>query len=194
MSGSPALRAASFSVSVPAWLTEWEKTLPVAFSDDESAMAFAVEAAARNVSEKTGGPFGALIVDDLSGHPLAAGVNIVVSAGSSVLHAEIVAIMRAQALTGSYLASGRRGRAVTLYSSAEPCAMCMGAIPWSGISRIVCGARDEDVRAVGFDEGDKPADWTAAYGKRGIEVTRDILREKASEVLRAYSASAGMIY
>ena len=72
--------------------------------------------------------------------------------------------------------------------------MCMGAIPWSGVSRIVVAARDEDVRAIGFDEGVKPTDWIGVYQRRGISVRRDVLREESIAVLRAYAERGGLLY
>jgi tRNA(Arg) A34 adenosine deaminase TadA len=81
-----------------------------------------------------------------------------------------------------------------LVSSTEPCAMCLGAIPWSGVRGLVCGARDEDARAAGFDEGTKPANWAKALDERGIEVVRDVLRDEAREVLRSYVSGGGTIY
>lgn len=72
--------------------------------------------------------------------------------------------------------------------------MCMGAIPWSGVSRIFVAARDEDVRAIGFDEGVKPTDWIGVYQRRGISVRRDVLREESIAVLRAYTERGGLLY
>jgi tRNA(Arg) A34 adenosine deaminase TadA len=72
--------------------------------------------------------------------------------------------------------------------------MCLGALPWSGVARVVCGARDADARAVGFDEGDKPADWVEALQARGIEVLVDVEREAAAALLRDYVARGGLVY
>ncbi len=72
--------------------------------------------------------------------------------------------------------------------------MCLGAIPWSGLSRLFCGARDEDARAIGFDEGAKPSDWATALNQRGVQVERDLLRWKAVAVLNRYASSGGKIY
>lgn len=72
--------------------------------------------------------------------------------------------------------------------------MCLGAIPWSGVSRLVCGARDEDARRIGFDEGDKPSDWIGRLRKRGIEVVRDVSRTEAVSVLEEYARNGGIIY
>jgi tRNA(Arg) A34 adenosine deaminase TadA len=81
-----------------------------------------------------------------------------------------------------------------LVTSCEPCAMCFGAVPWSGVTSLVCGARKDDAQLAGFDEGDKPENWAAALERRGIRVTQDLLRDEARQVLRDYSASDGTIY
>jgi tRNA(Arg) A34 adenosine deaminase TadA len=125
---------------------------------------------------------------------LAVGVNQVLASRCSLAHAELLAIgIAQQSLGGPDL-----GRLVpggcTLVSSAEPCAMCLGAIPWAGINRLVCGARDEDVRAIGFDEGDKPKEWARALERRGIAVIRDCLRREAAAVIRDYPDAGGIIY
>lgn len=72
--------------------------------------------------------------------------------------------------------------------------MCLGAVMWSGVRRLVCGARGADAEAVGFDEGAKPAAWPEALERRGILVLRDVCREQAAAVLRDYHASGGIIY
>jgi tRNA(Arg) A34 adenosine deaminase TadA len=60
--------------------------------------------------------------------------------------------------------------------------MCLGAIHWSGLTEVVCGARDEDVRSIGFDEGHKPPDWSALLAQWGIGVQADVLRADAVAV------------
>jgi tRNA(Arg) A34 adenosine deaminase TadA len=72
--------------------------------------------------------------------------------------------------------------------------MCAGAIPWSGVVRVVTGALDADVRAIGFDEGAKPEAWAEALRERGIEVTEGVQREAAVAVLKGYAALGGTIY
>jgi tRNA(Arg) A34 adenosine deaminase TadA len=72
--------------------------------------------------------------------------------------------------------------------------MCFGAIPWSGVTRLVCGARDEDARRIGFDEGPKLSDWQDALKVRGIIVARDVLRKEAVGVLDLYVRLGGPIY
>jgi len=72
--------------------------------------------------------------------------------------------------------------------------MCLGAVAWSGVKRLVCGARDSDARQIGFDEGAKPQHWVHELGCRGIEVVRDVCREEAVRVLRAYVGRGGEVY
>lgn len=72
--------------------------------------------------------------------------------------------------------------------------MCLGAIPWSGVEHVVCGATKEDVEAAGFDEGARPTDWQAQLQARGIALTTGILRDRARDVLNAYRDSGGNIY
>jgi tRNA(Arg) A34 adenosine deaminase TadA len=118
----------------------------------------------------------------------------VLSGGCSVLHAEIVTIMAAQKKAGTYDLSSADLPPYELVTSTEPCAMCLGAVTWSGIRRLVCGARGEDAEEVGFDEGEKPAAWPEALERRGIAVLRDVCRERASAVLKDYGTTGGIIY
>jgi tRNA(Arg) A34 adenosine deaminase TadA len=103
--------------------------------------------------------------------------------------------MLAIALAGRALGSFDLGiRATELVSSTEPCAMCLGAVPWSGVRRLVCGARDEDARRIGFDEGDKPSDWIGRLRTRGIDVVQDVYRAEVTSVLEEYALAGGTIY
>ena len=180
-------------IPLPAWFDVWVAALPERLDDDAAAMSLALEACRRNLDARTGGPFGAVVTDAETGQILGVGVNLVTSGRASVLHAEIVALTLAQRRAGcDNLSAG--GRAATLYATAEPCAMCLGAIPWSGVSRLVCGARDADVRAIGFDEGDKMSDWVVALRRRGIAVTRDFRREEAVGLLARFAVEGGVRY
>jgi len=160
--------------------------------DVEARMALVLQLAAATVANSSGGPFAAALFTLGDGRIVAAGVNLVLATRAPVAHAEIVAI----ALAGSRLGTHDLARVgpLELVTSCEPCAMCMGALPWAGVSRVVCGARDEDARAVGFDEGDKHPDWPDRLRARGIEVVRDVGREEAAEILRRYADAGGVIY
>lgn len=176
------------TVALPSWVADIAR--PVS-SADRDIMRYVIELARANVEHRTGGPFGCAIVGQ-SGEVVGIGVNLVEHAKCCVFHAEIVAIINASDRVASWNVE-ELGPA-TLYTSAEPCAMCMGAIPWSGIHRVVVAARDEDVRAIGFDEGVKPADWIDVYRRRGITVHRDVLREESVAILREYAARGGLLY
>ncbi len=159
---------------------------------DESRISLAINLARRNVAEGTGGPFATLIVRESSGEIVAAGVNVVVPSSTAIAHGEVTAIAAAGQRSGNFDlgASGATG----LYTSTEPCLMCLGATVWSGVSRLVIGARDADAAAVGFDEGPKPEAWVEQLVARGIQVVQDVRRTEAAHVLLDYAAGGGPIY
>jgi tRNA(Arg) A34 adenosine deaminase TadA len=72
--------------------------------------------------------------------------------------------------------------------------MCLGAIPWSGLRGLVCGARVADAEAIGFDEGSRPRGWVSALERRGLRVVRDVRRAEARAVLREYAEAGGALY
>lgn len=183
-----------FSFRLPVWVSEQLGEPGRAYPTLEERMRLAITLARENVARRTGGPFGAAVFDLQDHTVIAPGVNIVVAANSSFLHAEIVAMVLAQQVLGHFDLSAAGLPECELVTSTEPCAMCLGAVGWSGVKRLVCGARDEDARRIGFDEGAKPADWPAELACRGIDVVRDVCREEAASVLRAYAEGNGEIY
>jgi len=178
-------------IALPEWVRDVVADHPGPFTNDAAAMALAVDLARGNLDAGDGGPFGAVLVDHERGTLVAIGVNLVLRTQLSSMHAEIVALSLAHKALATWDLSGH---SLTLVSSAEPCAMCLGAIPWSGVERLVCAARDADARAAGFDEGDKPQAWPERLRRRGIEVVRDCRRHEAAKVLADYAAAAGTIY
>ena len=177
-------------IAVPAWVSAFEADHAGVYLTAEARMA--LDLSRHNIAEGTGGPFGAAVFDLATGQLVAAGVNLVVRSSCSLAHAEMVALARTQQRLGTWNLAAK-GR-FELATSCTPCAMCLGAVPWSGVCSLVCGARDGDARAIGFDEGAKPADWAGELQNRGIAVTQDILRDPAAAVLRAYAAGGGTIY
>lgn len=182
------------TLSLPLWLEHALPSPDTAFPSVENRMRLVVELAEQNSTEGTGGPFAAAVFDGGTGRFIAAGVNLVTSLNSSIAHAEIIAIMLAQQRAGTYDLGGRGMPLFELVTSSEPCAMCLGAIPWSGVRRLVCGASGEDVAALGFDEGAKPAEWQRELEVRGIAVVRNTCRNDAVAVLRRYAERGGIIY
>ena len=179
-------------LELPGWvaefLAEWDGPLTTL----EGRMALAVALSRENVERGTGGPFGALVIRERDSKLLGAGVNTVTRSGISLAHAEMVAVSMAQAALGDWNL-GATDR-VQLITSCEPCAMCFGAVPWSGVQSLAWGAQREDAEAAGFDEGEKPADWQEALQRRGIMSVGPVLRDEAAAVLAHYARSDGMIY
>ena len=184
----------SFTLHLPDWLEKFALQKGHSFPTVDERMRFVIELSRLNVRHGTGGPFAAAVFRTDAGSLLASGVNLVLSARCSVLHAEIVTLIAAQRKAGTHDLSSPELPRYELVTSTEPCAMCMGAVAWSGVRRLVCGARGEDAEETGFDEGEKPNAWTEALERRGISVLRDICRAQAAAVLREYRAAGGVIY
>ncbi|MDG5767202.1 nucleoside deaminase [Balneolales bacterium ANBcel1] len=183
-----------FRFQLPGWVSSVLPAPDHIYRTDEEKMRLAIALARENVRNDTGGPFGAAVFNRDTGRLIAPGVNIVVPARWSGGHAEMVAYALAQQVLETHDLGGEDMPFCELFTSTEPCSMCLGATPWSGVRRVVCAARDEDARAAGFDEGPKPADWSDALEQRGISVARDLLREEAIRVLQDYVQRGKPIY
>ncbi len=187
-------QAESIRIELPSWLRSFRRQLPERLDGPEERMRVAISLSRQNVLEGSGGPFGALVVGRTSGRVIALGVNRVEPTHCSSAHAEIVALTLAQqSLANWNLSAGGAGE-IELVSSCEPCAMCLGAIPWSGVTSLLCGATKSDAEAAGFDEGDRPEAWTDKLRARRIQVTTGLLRVEAAAVLSDYAKSGLTIY
>ena len=129
------------TLELPGWVEELLPDPGGTYPTEEDRMRLVVELSRLNVERETGGPFGAAIFERETGRLLAPGVNLVVASSCSVAHAEMVAIMIAQQVVGDFDLGSEGKPAYELYASTEPCAMCFGAIPWSGVRALLCGAR-----------------------------------------------------
>ena len=187
------MKPPELTIRLPEWVAEYLDQSSKIFPCIEDRMDFVIELSRKNIENQTGGPFGAAVFDE-TGRLIAPGINMVIPANCSIFHAEMVAIALAQKVLGRFDISNGGKFDFDLVATTEPCAMCFGAIPWSGVHRLVCGARGEDAQAIGFDEGPKLKNWTAALSDRGIDVIRDVHREKAAAVLNDYLKSGGLIY
>lgn len=174
-------------LTLPAWIHDAFDPAAT-YAGDADKMALAIALSRHNVEAASGGPFGAVVFGP-DHRIIAVGVNRVVPHTTSLAHAENMAYMLAQ----QRLRTPRLNDAVapvTLATSSQPCCQCYGATIWAGIDRLLIGARAEDVMALTpFDEGPLPTDWIGELGKRGIEVVRDLRRDEACAVLRAYGQS-----
>ncbi len=180
------------TISLPGWVGDWTASWAGGLASSEEGMAFAIATASENVARGSGGPFAAAVIDKGQGQLISVGVNVVTASGLSIAHAEMVAISLAQHRLGDWNLA-KQGN-FCLVTTCEPCAMCFGAVPWSGVRSLVCGARKSDAETAGFDEGDKPRDWVESLRKRGIDVELDVLREQAARIFRQYRETGGVVY
>jgi tRNA(Arg) A34 adenosine deaminase TadA len=187
------MRAHDVRITLPDWVdarVPWDRPHESA----EERVALAIALSRENVARRTGGPFGAVVFDGETLHAVAVGVNLVEDARNAVLHAEIVALMLAQAALGRYTLNAPDLPPHLLATSCEPCAMCLGAILWSGVQELECGASRADAVRIGFDEGPVfPASY-AYLTARGVRVRLGVRRDDAAAVLEAYRRTGGTIY
>ena len=180
-------------VEYPEWVNElvdWNR----AYSSDEEKMRLAISVARNNVERGTGGPFGAAIFETKSGRLVSVGMNSVVRLNNCTLHGEMVAFMMAQQRVGSYTLKSVTLPAHELYTSCEPCAMCLGTTLWSGVERVVYGAAREDASILNFEEGPVFPESYTYLEDRGIQIVRNVLRDEARAVLELYRSNSGQIY
>lgn len=164
------------------------------YPSEADRMELAIRLACENIRRGGGGPFGAAVFEAESGRLVGVGVNRVLAHQNSCLHAEVMALMVAQAAVGRYALDLPGGPEHQLVTSCEPCAMCLGAVPWSGIRHLVIGASREDAMALGFDEGPVFPESYAYLEARGLRVTRDVCRPEARAALEEYVARGGPLY
>ena len=131
---------------------------------NESLMQQAIDLAIDNV-RRGGGPFGALVVKD--GIVIAAGANQVTRSNDPTAHAEVVAIREACRVLGDFQLSG-----CDLYTSCEPCPMCLGAIYWARPARVFFAATHDDAAASGFDDSFIYRQIALPHSERSIPMIR----------------------
>lgn len=180
-------------IEYPDWVDEVvEWTRP--YYSDEDRMRLAIDVAQANVDHGTGGPFGAAIFETASGRVVSVGMNSVVRYNNCTLHGEMVAFMMAQKSVGSFTLKSSSLPRHELYTSCEPCAMCLGTTLWSGVQRVVYGATREDATILNFEEGPVFPESYKYLEDRGIEIVRQVMRDEARKILELYRAKSGRIY
>jgi len=180
-------------IEYPDWVSEvvdWER----AYRSDDERMTLAIRVARENVERGTGGPFGAAIFESESGKLVSVGMNCVLRYNNCTLHGEMVAFMMAQQRVGSYTLKSPSLPVHELYTSCEPCAMCLGTTLWSGVQRVVYGATREDATILNFEEGPVFPESYRYLEDRGIEIVRQVMRNEARSVLELYRSKSGKIY
>jgi tRNA(Arg) A34 adenosine deaminase TadA len=146
--------------------------------DATSFLQEAIELAIDNVESGLGGPFAALVVED--GSILATGTNRVTTIHDPTAHAEITAIRAACKERGDFELDG-----CTLYSTCEPCPMCLGAIYWARLDRVVYAATRTDAANAGFDDDHIYQEMGKAPGDRRIPMEQR-LEEAAQRPFEAW--------
>jgi guanine deaminase len=143
----------------------------------QQAIALAVE----NVTSGRGGPFGAVIVK--AGKVIATGVNRVTAANDPTAHAEVTAIRNA---CGSLAAFSLEG--CDIYSSCEPCPMCLAAIYWARCRTIYYGSTAADAAKAGFDDAFLYEEMKKPLGERTLPVV-NLCAEEAWKAFAAWIES-----
>lgn len=180
-------------IEYPDWvdsIVNWNRR----YSSDEERMRLAIDVSRENVNRGSGGPFGAAIFEADSGRLVAVGMNSVVRLNNCTLHGEMMAFMMAQQRLGSFTLKAANMPAHELFSSCDPCAMCLGASLWSGVRRVVCGAARDDAAKLNFEEGPVFPESYQYLEERGVHVLRNLLRAEACAVMDDYRAKSGKIY
>ncbi len=148
-------------------------------------MAKAIELAVENVRSGRGGPFAAVIAKD--GRVIATGTNRVTSSNDPTAHAEVVAIRAACAALGSFQLDG-----CDLYTTCEPCPMCLGAIYWARPQRVFFGGSRSDAAVAGFDDAFIYQQLERPASGRTIPFL-PLMREEALACFRAWEAKQDRI-
>lgn len=150
-------------------------------SSPETFMREAIKLSAESV-RSGGGPFGAVIVRD--GEIIARGENRVTVCNDPTAHAEVSAIREAAARLGTYDLSG-----CEIYSSCEPCPMCLGAIYWARLDKLYYAGTRADAANVGFDDAHIYEELPLEPSQRELP-TETLLREEAQRVFKAWAEKA----
>jgi tRNA(Arg) A34 adenosine deaminase TadA len=151
---------------------------------DREFMQMAIDLSIENVA-KGGGPFGAVIVRN--GEVIATGANRVTANNDPTAHAEVSAIRAACAKVENFKLEG-----CTCYTSCEPCPMCLSALYWAGVERIVYGNTKEDAKEINFDDSFIYDEIAKPYALRAIPC-QNLMREEALAGFRAWSDKSDKI-
>lgn len=151
----------------------------------ERLMRRAIKLGRHGMRSGEGGPFGAVIVKE--GAIVGEGWNRVLATNDPTAHAEMEAIRAAARSVGSFTLKG-----CELYTSAQPCPMCLGAIYWSRLDRVLYGNSVRDTAAIGFDDEVFYRQLTCAPQQRDLPEVQ-VLADEAHVVFREYEAKPGAV-
>jgi guanine deaminase len=149
--------------------------------EHEKFMRMAIELSEYNVKQAAGGPFGAVIVKD--GMVVARSANKVIQQNDPTAHAEISVIRLACQELGTYILEG-----CTIYTSCEPCPMCLGAIYWARIDMIYYANTKADAAGIGFDDHFIYLELERPMNQRKLQIVQ-LLRDEALPVFKLWESS-----
>ena len=152
---------------------------------DNPFMARAIQLSIESVQSGRGGPFGAVVVED--GIVVGEAANQVTSTNDPTAHAEVVAIRAACQKLGAFDLGG-----CVIYSSCEPCPMCLGAIYWARLSRVYFANVDADASKIGFDDSLIYQEIAKPHSQRKIPMIQ-MMRDEALEAFRAWESKPNKI-
>ncbi|ALJ00304.1 nucleoside deaminase [Rufibacter tibetensis] len=152
-------------------------------SSKENFMREAIRLSIEKMREGKGGPFGAVVVKN--GEIIAHGFNNVTSSNDPTAHAEVDAIRKACQVLGTFQLTG-----CELYTSCEPCPMCLGAIYWARLDKVYYGNTKADAAAVGFDDAFIYEELELPLHSRSLSMEQ-LLHEEALEGFKAWEQHEG---
>ncbi|MGI8601577.1 MAG: nucleoside deaminase [Verrucomicrobiales bacterium] len=153
--------------------------------DDLKFLRQAIRLGHKYSHSRVGGPFGAIVRHD--GRIIGRGWNKVTSSFDPTAHAEMVAIRAACRASRAFHLAGAQ-----LYTSCEPCPMCLAAAYWARLDRIVYAATRKDAAAIGFDDDRLYKELALPHAKRRIP-TKQLLRRESLLVMRQWHAMPGKV-
>ncbi|HVW97735.1 MAG TPA: nucleoside deaminase [Mucilaginibacter sp.] len=152
--------------------------------DQEKFMRMAIALSDENIKQHVGGPFGAVVVKN--GEVVASSANRVIPDNDPTAHAEVSAIRLACKALGTYNLSG-----CEIYTSCEPCPMCLGAIYWARIDKIYYANTKDDAAAIGFDDHFIYTEIESDMDKRQVPFVQ-LLRDEALPVFKHWQEDGGL--
>ena len=180
---------------LPEWIPDFLKDQPDFFLSTEERMKLVLGLTDRQIVEGTGGPFGAAVFELESGRLISVGVNRVVVTGCSTAHAEVVALSLAQKAVGTHDLGAEGLPEFQIVVNAQMCAMCLGAVIWSGVREVCYAASSQEVEQItGFDEGPLPSNIESVLRQRGVRLREGIMVEESKRLLEKYVITGGLVY
>ena len=154
-------------------------------NQDRYFMQYAIDLARKGMQSNEGGPFGAVIVKD--GKIIAEGNNCVTSSNDPTAHAEVVAIRNACKELNTFQLEG-----CSIYTSCEPCPMCLGAIYWARPQKLFYACTKKDAAKIGFDDAFIYREMNLDLSERSLP-TVQLMNKEGTEVFKEWEAKSDKV-